>query len=161
MNKIPHDSQVSLLKGYWFIFKDGDREIAAQASALSGRERVFIDGHLVSRKRSLTLTSSHQFLWKGSTYVLVFHVPRLLAAQLECSLTKDNILVERFKTSYKFKRKMLKLFFSALAGALLGFCTAYFYLPLWLLIIFGVFFMALIIDRETRNIVISKEVREN
>jgi hypothetical protein len=161
MNKIPHNSQVSLLKGYWFIFQDGDREIAAHASALSGRERVFVNGRLVSRKRSLTLTSNHQFLWEGSTYIIVFHAPRLLAAQLECSLTKDNVFIDRFKTSYKLKHRALKVVCSALVGALLGFCTAYFYLPLWPLIIFGVFFMALIVDRETRNIVINREVRGN
>jgi hypothetical protein len=158
MNKIPLNSQVSLLKGFWFIFRDGDREIAAHGSALSGRERIFVNGQLVSEKRSLSMTSRHQFSWEENMYEIMFHIPRILAGRMECSLMKDGIFVECFKTSYKFKFKIAKIVTATLAGALLGFTFAYFRLPLWPMLILCACLFFLVVARETNNIVIDREV---
>jgi hypothetical protein len=50
VNKIPAISQFNFPDGAWFIFKDGDREIAAHNSILC-LERIFINGKLVLKKK--------------------------------------------------------------------------------------------------------------
>lgn len=158
MNKIPLKSQVSLLKGFWFIFQDGDREIAAHGSALTGHEQIFVNKQLVSERRSLSMTSRHQFTLEEDVYEIVFHVPNILTGKMDCSLIKDGALLECFKTSYKFKFRTAKIIGSTLLGALIGFLSGYFNLPFWPLLILCVFFIAFFAARETRNIVIEKEV---
>jgi hypothetical protein len=157
MNNIPQNSQVSLLKGYWFIFKDGDQLIAANGSALTGQERIFVNGQLVSKKRTLNLTSIHSFSWEENVYDVKFYMPRLLAGKLDCSLTKNGVLIECLKTSYKFKSRIPKIISAAVVGGLLGFFTAYYYLPFWPLIILCGLIIIIVMNLETRNVVIRSE----
>lgn len=158
MNNIPHNSQFALLQGFWFVFRDGDREIAANSSALTGQERVFANGQLVSKQRSFRMVSKHQFSWQGNTYDVVFRVPQIFTGKMECSLTKDGVFIGCFKTSYKSKFRMLEFFVSALFGALIGGLTGYFSLPFWPLLILCIGVVVAAIARETRNIVINQEL---
>jgi hypothetical protein len=136
--KIPASSQFSWSDGLWFIFHDGDRQIAVNASAISGRERVFVNNELVADKRSLGMTSEHQFFFDEITYQVIFKVTNLLTAKLECSLIKDDISIGQFKTSLT-NNFSLKLFFIALS---LGFLVGYLNLPLWPFAIAGVIVFA-------------------
>jgi hypothetical protein len=156
MNNIPQESQASLLKGYWFIFKDGDRSIAAHGSTLTGQERIFVNGQLVSKQRSLRMTNTHHFNWEESAYDVTFRMPGLLSGKLDCSLAKDGVLVGCFKTSFKFT--IAKLLIYTLVGAAIGFIFGYFDLSLWLLLILCVCFIVAIAIRENYNIFINQEV---
>jgi hypothetical protein len=66
---IPENTEASLYKGLWFVFKDDDRDIAMHSSALSGQERIFVNGELVSKKRVFSLKSNHRFYFEGNTVV--------------------------------------------------------------------------------------------
>jgi hypothetical protein len=99
VNKIPPNSQVSVLKGFWFIFQDGDREIAAWASALTFREQVFINKQLLSEKRSLNIKSKHHLILEENVYEIVFNISNFLTGKLNCSLIKDDVLLECITTS--------------------------------------------------------------
>ena len=157
MNNIPQSSQASLLKGYWFIFKDGDRSIAAHGSS-TGQEKIFVDGQLVSKKRSFRMTSKHQFYWEKDTYEIVFRISQILKGKMECSLAKDGVLIGCFKTSYKSKLTVVKLLVYALVGAVIGFIFGYFDLPLWLLVIICACVIVTSVARGNNNIVINQEV---
>lgn len=158
MNKIPLKSQFSLLKGFWFIFQDGDRSIAAHGSA-TGQEKIFVNGQLISKKRSLRMTSKHQFSWEGNTYELVFRISQILNWKMECSLAKDGVLIGCFKTSCKSKFTIVKiLVVYTLVGAVIGFIFGYFNLPLWLLVILCACVIADMTVRGKNNIVINQEV---
>jgi hypothetical protein len=158
MNNIPQESQASLLKGYWFIFKDGDRSIAAHGSTLTGQERIFVNGQLVSKKRSLRMTSKHHFNWEESVYDVTFCMPGLFAGKLDCSLTKDEILIGRFKTTFKSKFTISKILIYALAGAVIGFIFGYFNISLWLLPILCICIFVAVAMRGDNNVVINQEV---
>jgi hypothetical protein len=118
MTKIPSTSQASFIKGLWFIFRDGDREIAAHGSTL-GQERIFVNGKLVSQKRSLSKKSTHQFIFEGNMYEIMFVMPKTSITEMECSLTKDNICIEIFKAHYNYPSK-IKIFFNIIVGLLFG-----------------------------------------
>jgi hypothetical protein len=103
MNKIPLTSQISIFNGIWFVFRDGDREIAAHCSIL-GLERTFVNGRLIFKKRSFSKTSNYQFDFEGNLYEVLVLVYKLETTQTECSLIKDGICIEKFKAYYKIDR---------------------------------------------------------
>lgn len=100
MRKIPTTSQLIPLEGLWFIFKDGDREIAAHNSHLA-KESIFINGEIVSENRSLNRVGKHQFMFEGNEYEVVFDVSKIIKCEMECSLFKNNLCIGKFKTYYK------------------------------------------------------------
>jgi hypothetical protein len=102
MNKIPLTSQFNLFKGIWFVFRDGDREIAAHNS-LFAKERVFINGEIVSENRSLNRIGKHQFIFNRSEYEVVFNVSKVIKGEMECSLFKNNLCIGKFKTYYSIR----------------------------------------------------------
>lgn len=158
MNNIPQSSQASLLKGYWLIFQDNDRVIAAHASTLTGQEKVFVNSQLVSKKMSLGMTSKHQFTWEESTYEVVFRISQILTGKMEFSLVKNGSLIGCFKTSFKSKATIIKIFGCAICGAVFGFIFGYFNLPTWLLLIVCTCIIGAAIAKGNNSIVINQEV---
>jgi hypothetical protein len=156
MNKIPTSSQVSLSKGFWFIFRDGERQISAHGSAITGQEQIFVNGELISEKRSLSKTSEHQFTVNENIYKVIFFVPQILQGKMECSLIKDGQCIRVFKTSYKYKFRIVKFLFGLLIGAAIGFLLAFFKLPFWLIFFVLFAFFAVKISQETKKIVINE-----
>jgi hypothetical protein len=116
---IPVNAQASLIRGFWFIFKDEDRNIAVQGSS-SGQERIFINGELVAKKRSFRLKSSHQFYFEGNTYEVFFNTKNILDYELECSLTKDDVIIEAFRLKYKRAPLFLSVAIGGLCGAVVS-----------------------------------------
>ena len=55
------EKSFSFLKGYSFLFDDDGRKIEAWFSALSGLEKVFVDGDLISSKRNVSTQTSNNF----------------------------------------------------------------------------------------------------
>jgi hypothetical protein len=102
MNKIPTTSQLIPLKEIWFIFKDGDREIAAHNSLLA-KETIFINGEIVSENRSLSRVSKHQLVFQEDEYEVVFNVFKITKGEMECSLFKNSLCIGKFKTCYNYK----------------------------------------------------------
>lgn len=111
---------VSLKHGYWFYFDDEGAQIVAFASALNGKEVVFVDDEIVSNKRSFSLKTPHTFEHNGRHYELVIACENLLTGALSCSLFKDGILLSNTRKSYF---QSLKSFFivTFLIGLVMGF----------------------------------------
>jgi hypothetical protein len=138
MNKIPLTSQISIFNGIWFVFRDGDREIAAHCSIL-GLERTFVNGRLIFKKRSFSKTSNYQFEFEGNLYEVLVLVYKLETTQTECSLIKDGICIEKFRAHYKIYSTpmpvMMQLFMVLIGLPILLLfmhITIFFKIPLWL-----------------------------
>jgi cbb3-type cytochrome oxidase subunit 3 len=86
----PETSGGSFLGGFWFVFSDEGRHIAAWCSAFTGLERVHLDGVLVSEKRALRGGSSHEFDVAGHHYRVSFEA-RLRNFAVYCRLEKDGV----------------------------------------------------------------------
>jgi hypothetical protein len=158
MNKIPLTSQASFFKGLWFIFRDGDQEIAAHSSVL-GKERIFLNGNLMSGKRSLGKSSRHQFIFEEIEYAVVYSIVKASAMNLECSLLKNSICIASFKAYHKQKSTVAKVVGTLLSGLLLGsslgLLISYFHLPLVLSLILAlVFYYIIIASRQAKRIII-------
>jgi hypothetical protein len=112
---------VSVKHGYWFYFDDEGTQIVAFASALSGKEVVFVDDEIVSSKHNFRLKATHSFEHKGHQYEVTIALENLLKGTINCSLQKDGVLINKTRKSFH-QRSLKKLFLASLCiGALCGF----------------------------------------
>ncbi len=149
MNNIPTTSQHSLLNGMWFIFKDGNREIAAYSSSTSGRESVFINGELISDKKSLRLKSIHTFTFESIDYNLVIVVHGLCMDKVQCSLAKNDVriaLIRMYFSNNSFESNNFLLTLMFFLMILLG---THFIYPLLVPFLIAYFFFYVILLRKT------------
>ena len=118
--------KVSLTHGYWFYFEDEGTQIVAFASALSGKEVVFVDDEIVSSKHSFRLKATHSFEHKASQYKVTIALENLFTGTLSCSLYKESELVSTTHKSYSMKTSNWKTFYTAMAfGAVCGYGTVW------------------------------------
>ncbi|XZG71566.1 hypothetical protein ACTSKR_06830 [Chitinibacteraceae bacterium HSL-7] len=96
--QVPAESAVSLIHGMWFVFVDGENRIALWASAVTGREHLFLNGKHVSAETSFQFLSAKEFLLNGSRYKVVLEVQKLSKASFMCTLHKDGVPVQAFVT---------------------------------------------------------------
>ncbi|QDV17303.1 hypothetical protein Pan153_19380 [Gimesia panareensis] len=87
----------SLLNGYSFSFEDEGRNIEAWFSALSGQEKVFVEGTLVSSKINLGAVSSHDFSIAEDSYSTRMNAVDLIWGPYICTLCKNGKEIRRQK----------------------------------------------------------------
>jgi len=128
---IPKTNSVSLISGIKFIFHEGGNEIGVVGSALSGKELVYVNGKIVSEKRSMNKSSTHQFRIDKDEYEIHFNVPEIMKGKVECSLTANGIVKKRYRTSQSRKFASSTFYIFVLIGAVFGFLLYAQKLPLW------------------------------
>ena len=108
--------------GYKFYFQDGDDQIACFGSYFTGKEEVYINDELVSEKRSINVTSTHQFELSGNRFNVKFEMHNILTGRLECSLFKNKKLIKSYEQSSLFNnpKTSLKVFAGSFLGGLIG-----------------------------------------
>lgn len=121
-----------LTKG--FKFNAEGHEVHAWGSAKSGKEKVYVDGKLVSSKWSFTKKSLHTFTVNNISYELEFNMVSLLTGELHCILIRKGVHVETQKqvprqTENKKKAKWF-IGLVAIVGAIVGAICGY-----WLMIL--------------------------
>ncbi|WP_299467715.1 hypothetical protein, partial [uncultured Gimesia sp.] len=90
----------SFLKGYSFSFEDDGRTIEAWFSSLSGLQKVFVDGTLLSSQRSVSTESSHSFMIGDDRYTTTTKIVSLSKGPLVCTLSKNGKDLKRQKLIY-------------------------------------------------------------
>jgi hypothetical protein len=115
-----------LYLAYRFKFEHKGHTISANASSLTGKEEILVDGASVSRKRNLGLSSRHQFQIEGTQYELRFNVTGFLFCRVECTLMANGSVIET-KTRSAFDNKKVfirNLIIFFLAGMAFGYLAA-------------------------------------
>jgi hypothetical protein len=98
---IPSASSVSFLTGLWFVFDVEGTQVALWASALTGKEELYVAGQKVSEARRMRRTSAHRFTLEGAEYTLDLGVVSQLRCKYACTLLRDGVAVQRQVTQYK------------------------------------------------------------
>ncbi len=128
MNNPEEINTVTFKHGYIFIIKDGDNEIMAHCSALSGMEEIYYNDDIISKKRSLRITSPHTFKIKDHNYTVIFKVTNIWRGRVTCTVEKDGELIGSEEKSF-YKGSNLKIFgilFLLLAlGVIVGYSFGY------------------------------------
>lgn len=136
---IPKKSEASIKNGHWFVHHDSNNIIQVWGSNFNGKEKVFLNGNLVSERRSVKVKSEHSFEDKaGQNYEVSLKVQHLVKGGMECIIRKDKKEIKVFKTRFeKGKRNLLRKWLIVLgASVLFGIAVAVFDLPDYALYIF-------------------------
>lgn len=126
----------SLMKGYSFSFEDEGKEIKAWFSALSGLEKIYVDGELVSSQRNISTNSSNNFKIGPNEYSTNMKVVSLIKGPFVCTLTKNGREYKRQKLVFhkalvqsKKLPFIVELTFYIVLGGLFGFASSHWQLP--------------------------------
>lgn len=113
--------KISVFHGYSFLFDCDGKQIEAWYSALSGMEKISVDGVLISKRRSLSVNSKHEFAIGGENYATNLQAVNVLAGPFVCTLTKNNKAIKRQKLVYSASNSKWPLFLIILFGFIGGF----------------------------------------
>lgn len=126
-----HSDKVTLTNGYWFYFRDENRQFAIHGSGYSGKESVYLNDQLISSLRNYRRHSQHQFNVAQDNYRVEFNVTSILKGEIVCSLYKNEQLLETETKAYtqdttSTSLKKIGLFFvgGIITGALAGLIAA-------------------------------------
>lgn len=122
----------SFLKGYSFSFEDEGRKIESWFSALSGQEKVFMDGTLVSSKINISKAAFHEFSIAEDSYSTKLTTVDPFRGPFECTLSKNGKEIKRQKLIFP-PAPSLKSTFRKISYWL----SCLFYLLLYSLVIFA------------------------
>jgi hypothetical protein len=113
--------KVSVFHGYSFVFNQDGKQIEAWFSALSGLEKITVDGVLVSKRRNLSINSKNEFAIGSDKYATSLQAVNVLTGPFVCTLTKNNKAVKRQKLLYSASNSKWPLFLIILFGFIGGF----------------------------------------
>mgnify|MGYP006075183233 CR=1 FL=1 len=96
-NRKKNGAAISVVKGCSFVFAVEGQEIVAWFSSISGLEKIFVDGALVSLQRNFSKDSNNYFTLGENEYSINLHVVSLFSGPFVCSLKKNSLDYRRQK----------------------------------------------------------------
>jgi hypothetical protein len=128
--------EFSFTKGYTFTFEEDGAVIEVWCSALSGLEKVFVNGELVSSQRNLSTNSTNSFSIGENEYSTNLNAVSLLKGPFVCTLSKNGkeykrqkLIFMKAEPSGKGLPFIVRLSFFILLGACFGIARSYWQLP--------------------------------
>lgn len=128
------NDQISLRNGYWFYFDDNGLKITAFGSCLSGKEIVFVDDEIVSRRYSWRKNSTHSFKHNMDDYEIAYIVTSMARGELACTLKKNGVLLSTLTKAYvptgvsTLRFISFQFLIGLIAGSVFGFSLVYSFL---------------------------------
>ena len=102
----------SITKGYSFTFREEEHQIEAWFSALSGLEKIYVNGELVSSQRNLSTNSTNTFKIGENKYSTNLQVISLFKGPFICTLSKNGGIYKSQRLIFpKSERKKNKMHF--------------------------------------------------
>ena len=82
-----HDIEAGVRNGFWFFFDVDGHQVSVHNSALSGRERVWVDDELVVNRLSWSKYSEHTVDVGGRAVEVAIALPSLKTPRMTCTLS--------------------------------------------------------------------------
>jgi hypothetical protein len=102
------EGTISFSKGFQYVFTEGDHTIYLSCSAVNGKEQLYVDDKLVSKKWSFRRKSIHQFPIGDDLYEVELHVVNMFTGETHCTLIKNDVHVKTLKKALKKSRQLSK-----------------------------------------------------
>ena len=125
--KLSEDVEISTRKGMTFAFNHEQNRIVLKASALTGKEAVYVNDQLVSKARNIKTHSVHTFTYQGTTYQIGLKVDSILKGKI----TSYQLHYHKRKSN-----KFVELPLIVLAGAAMGIGLSNGMITHWMAIVF-------------------------
>lgn len=136
--KLSEDIEISTRKGMTFAFSHDKNRIVLKASALTGREAVYINEQLVSEARNIKTHSVHEFTYQGIAYQVGLKVDNILKGKMTCTLNANGHQITSYQLHYHKRKsnKLVELPFIVLGGAAMGIGLSNGIITHWMAIVF-------------------------
>lgn len=136
--KLSEDVEISTRKGMTFAFNHEQNRIVLKASALTGKEAVYVNDQLVSKARNIKTHSVHTFTYQGTTYQIGLKVDSILKGKMTCTLSADGHQITSYQLHYHKRKsnKFVELPLIVLAGAAMGIGLSNGMITHWMAIVF-------------------------
>lgn len=118
------ENPFKFLRGYSFTFTEADVEIKVWFSILTGAERVYANGHLVSSTRSLSKNSIIEFEFLESSYTINIGAENISKGPVICTLSKNGNLCKRQKMKFSNTLKLWQGLSIIFGGFIIGFVAS-------------------------------------
>jgi 23S rRNA pseudoU1915 N3-methylase RlmH len=116
-----NQNEFSYWKGYTFSFEDEGFQIEAWFSALSGLEKVFVDGEMVSSHRNLSANSTNTFKICDNEYSINMQAVSVFRGPFVCTLNKNGEGYKRQKLIFPWAKNIYREFLFAIGlGVVIG-----------------------------------------
>jgi hypothetical protein len=102
------EGTISFRKGFNYSFTEGEHTIDLSCSAVNGKEQLYVDDVLASKKWSFKRKSIHQFPIGDDTYEVELNVVDLFTGETHCTLIKNGVHVKTLKKALKKSRQLSK-----------------------------------------------------
>jgi hypothetical protein len=102
------DGTVRFSKGYNYSFEENGHSIHLHCSAVNGRERLYVDNKIASKKWSFRRKSIHMFSLEKDSYEVELHVVDILRGETHCTLIKNGVHVQTLKQALTKSRQLDK-----------------------------------------------------
>jgi len=136
MDRMSRKKAFSFTKGCSFSFEEDDRQVEAWFSVVSGLEKVYVDGELVSSQRNFSKNSTNSFKLGENEYSITLEAVSLFKGPFVCTLSKNGKAYKRQKLIYpkaiktgKKSHFVLRLIFFVGVGVAFGLLKADLQLP--------------------------------
>ena len=96
--------------------------LKAEASYWTGREKVWLDGEVVSKKWNYVLGATHRFMRNGENYKVAFKMKNIFTGKVEILADRNDVLLFS-DTAQIFSGKMALLI--VIIGVLFGYALGY------------------------------------
>ncbi len=113
--------KISMFHGYSFVFNQDGKQIEAWFSALSGLEKITVDGVLISKRRNFSVNSKNEFAIGSDKYATSLQAVNVLTGPFVCTLTKNSKAVKRQKLLFSAASSKWPIFLIILFGFIGGF----------------------------------------
>ncbi|PKM04534.1 MAG: hypothetical protein CVV16_04920 [Gammaproteobacteria bacterium HGW-Gammaproteobacteria-6] len=133
--------QFSIINGMSFAFDDDGNKIVAWFSSLTGLEKIYVNGSLVSSQRNISRRSINEFKIGENLYSVNMEAVTLLKGPFVCTLLKNGIDLKRKKVSFANPSTLSRLAIFIMAGLFLGYINSIFAPPkaIFYLVLLAVF----------------------
>ena len=84
------DVEPGFRNGFWFFFEIDGHQVTVHNSAISGRERIWVDDELVASGITWRKTSRRTIEIDGRPVEVVLSLPSLLKARMTCELRHNG-----------------------------------------------------------------------
>jgi hypothetical protein len=118
-SRVPHQSSASALRGLWFVFEQEGHTFAIWASSITGKEEVYVDGHLIATRRKIALSSIHSVSAGGNEYTITLSTPHLAKGVFRATLARSGRVLQGWTTRYVTRRSTAVSLVSISASAVL------------------------------------------
>jgi hypothetical protein len=108
INNNNSDGTVRFSKGYNYSFEENGHVIHLHCSAVNGREKLYVDNKLASKKWSFRRKSLHIFSIENDSYEVELHVVDILKGETHCTLIKNGVHVQTLKQALTKSRQLDK-----------------------------------------------------